>query len=318
MFILDKLHTLASQSATQWTYIRLADNDQTKAAVDKSYIQVWLSAAYLRDARVLFKDLYPATESTVSFRFGDGASEESYPKLSASDPDKLGPGVQLNYELSPLVPYRGGTVALETRIVGIVKKDYYATTLKILQDLNDLVSGPVGTALKAVDILSRGIQALWGVADGEVRLVFQTVLKDVDLGAGYLAVIKAPEGTFKQKDKDFSVQDGRLYYKNANVDAIFEGYDYLLLRIDVCSELRGWRAYVEQPFQDAQEAMLTGTPEEKRVKRQALALAIYKERRFAEDEKGLIFEKAKAALDKTPILQVYSQRRLSFTDIENF
>jgi hypothetical protein len=189
--------------------------------------------------------------------------------------------VLLNYPLTELLPFRGGTVEVEAALLALPGTNYLAATVKMLQDVSSLIAPPLGEVLNLAEKVSTGMEEIVGAANGQVHLPFHQTFVSAggggshDLKPGYLAVILA---TAAQVSADrLSVKEDRLYYaaKPGDAPAPFQGYDYMLFRVEGRQERDDFRLRnIQEPLDKAVELLLQGkTAESDAYKLVALAAA---------------------------------------------
>lgn len=224
-----------------------------------SYFSIHLAQMFLSNSRKWFRDWYPACHTSVRLQYSD------YPVVNLSHvthvPEgALSRGVLLNYPLTSLIPYRGGTVEIQAGLLALKGQDYLQTTIKLLQNFSSLVAAPLAQALTVAEKISSGMQDLLGATDGEIQLSFHQTFTDNGgntLQPGYYAAILA---TANQLDEQkLSVKEDQLLYNGRPLT----GYDYLLFRIDSVRERQDWRLQsIQENLTQATTAYLRGKDED--------------------------------------------------------
>jgi hypothetical protein len=167
---------------------------------DATYLRVWLVEARLEHSRKWFTEWHPAVHSAVTRNFGNASHEQVAVISPSSIPGFDGAAaaaVTTNKPLTPLLPYPGGTVSINTGLVAI-KGDNTVRTLI------DVVGGFGG--MLTTTALSTGLTIATQVVDAFERLLniegnVGTLAYDGTLAAGgghaalapgFLAILEQP------------------------------------------------------------------------------------------------------------------------------
>jgi hypothetical protein len=266
----DAIHGLAQCNADQYLYVPISKNriqpdyEDQPLKPERSYFRLWLTEMFLTQRRAWFQDWYPAVHSSVRLKFGN-QSDVSFSRVLRAPEEALANGVLLNYRLTELMPFNGGVVELEAGLLALQGSNHLKTAIDVLANFSSLVAAPLGQALTIAEKVSSGMKDLLGSTNGQVHLPFhQTFTGPGGSGAnelrpGYIAVLLA---TAQQIDKDrLSVKNDRLHYAaSARDDPLpFQGYDYMLFRIEGREERDDWRLKnIQEPLDKAKEALIQG------------------------------------------------------------
>ncbi|HET9897052.1 MAG TPA: hypothetical protein VFQ44_19125 [Streptosporangiaceae bacterium] len=238
----------------------------------RDYFRIWLSEMSLRRDRAWFTTWHPAVHSLVSFQFGqqiiDLPNIAGQQRLDGVDPAHLNRSIQLNYKLTPLMPFSGGVVELDIALLAMKGEDYLKRFIGVLNNFAGLLAVPQLSAVLSVAApVATGITELLGSTNGEMHLGLHQsyVQKDSgqnELKPGYYAAVLATE---KQvPPASLCVVNDRLRrgsVKGKNVP--FDGYAYLLLRIQKETKRDDWEGLtsIMQPFGAAIAALGDGRPD---------------------------------------------------------
>src|SRR5690348_3548722 len=100
-----------------------------------SYFRLWLTQMVLAHNRTWFQSWQPAIHSVVRFDFGGKTVEIPHVvgplSLPGVDASNLGNVVQLNYPLTALMPFNGGTVSIEAGLLALQGANLLAEMLKV-------------------------------------------------------------------------------------------------------------------------------------------------------------------------------------------
>lgn len=243
MSLIDWFNNLFVKESKHYVFAPVAsDVEPVGFKEGQHYLRLRLAEMFLKDDRKLFRSYVPVVSSVVELQFGSNAAQQlpsvAGPLSLNLNANSLGKGVELNYALTNLVPYRGGTVSISAALLAYVNKDYFQSFITLANSISSLLtSGQLSTTLKVVDSAVSGIQDLLDGGDKEIRLVYHNEyagtdsLGGVSLTNGYFAVINADAGKFAA-EKLF-VQNSRLMYgDDAAAAKALTGYDYMLFSVE--------------------------------------------------------------------------------------
>ncbi len=219
------------------------------------YFRLRLAEMFLKDDRKLFRSYVPVVSSVVSLQFGSNAAQQlpsvAGPLALNLNESSLGHGVELNYSLTNLVPYRGGNVSISAALLAYVNKDYFQSFLSLANSISGLLTiGQLSTTLKVVDSAVSALQDLLDGGDKDIRLVYHNEyagtdsLGGVSLASGYFAVINADACKFNP-EKLF-VKNSQLYFGDDLQSAKpLTGYDYMLFSVEAALYRDDFRYFAE-------------------------------------------------------------------------
>lgn len=252
-----------NNNAEQYKYVHIPPErtdlvfDDSALKADKSYFRLWLAEMFMTKSRRWFVDWWPAVHSSVQLKFGD-QDKVKLSHVARAPNGALANSVLLGFPVTELVPFRGGVVEIESALIGLKGKNHLATAIGVLQGFSGLVGAPLSQVLTVADKVSSGMQELFGAADGEVVLGLHQAFTSEGAGGnalrpGYFAVILATADDVR--DTDLTVKEHRLLHKGEP----FDGFDYVLYRIEGREERDDWRLKtIQEPLDKAIEASLEG------------------------------------------------------------
>lgn len=246
-----------------------APADTEAVAAGESYFQLWVVEMFLASDRDWFKSWYPVVQSLTTFRFGNQPNPIDIAQVAGPgylrniDPNHLDRTVQVDFPLTPLVPFSGGTVQVEAGLVAMQGSDTLRRFLDVMGNFAGLLAVPqLSTALSVANAVTRGVEQLLGASDRQMVLGFQRTYEsaggggDNALRAGYVAIFRAPGGTYPSNR--LWVKDSRLLYGADVATATpITGVDYMLLRIETRKHRDDWDALttIQEPFSRAVNAL---------------------------------------------------------------
>ncbi|SHJ63947.1 hypothetical protein [Propionispora hippei] len=219
-----------------------SDVERIELKEGQHYLRLRLTEMFLKDDRKLFRSYVPVVSSVVELQFGSNAAQQlpsvAGPLSLNLNATSLGKGVELNYALTNLVPYRGGTVSVSAALLAYVNKDYFQPFITLANSISSLLtSGQLSTTLKVVDSAVNSLQDLLDGGDKDIRLVYHNEyagtdsLGGVSLTNGYFVVINADAGQFATEK--LLVKASRLCYgEDAAAAKPLTGYDYMLFSVE--------------------------------------------------------------------------------------
>lgn len=239
----------------------------------ESYIRLWLSEMFLKHDQKWFRSQHPVAYSTVTLSVGSQPAVElanvagplKLPKLSEP---QLGKVVSLNFQLTPLLPFGGGTVQLAAGLLALAGDNKLLAFLGTMEQITGVVFGPqISSALKIAEVVASGVDSLVQSAGGSIHLGMQDTFVSAggggnELRPGYIAVVLAPQGQLDPAE--LWVKKGQLCH-GANLAAAtpLDGFTYMLFRIEARTERDDWAQItsIAEPFDKAIQALGPGKDE---------------------------------------------------------
>jgi hypothetical protein len=290
----------SEQNTERYLYVPIStpEIDPAPLVAERSYYRLWLAEMHLGRSVQWFTEVFPAVQASVQIRWADNAPV-TFTRVVRAPNEALARGVLMNYPLTELLPFKGGTVEVETALLafqGRSAMDSVSASLGILQNIGELVAAPLGQALKVAEAVNKGIDDLVSATDGRVALslhqAFVSGTGPNALRAGYIAVILA---TPQQLDRTrLGVRDNQLTYNGQPLT----GFDYMLLRLERRDTRDDWRfSYLD----DLMDKIARAYAEDDRNKAAsfegALKFAIYDSEDFTFRDKKRILWEIKQQLD---------------------
>jgi hypothetical protein len=297
----NKIKGWTHQQAQQYVYEAIPkertdrDYDDSALREERSYFRLWLCEMFLSNSQTWFTNQYPAVHSSVQLKFGD-QDGVNFSRVAQVPQEALAKGLLLNYRLTELMPFNGGTVEIEAALLALQGANYLQTALNVLQDFSGLITPPLGQVLSIAEKVSSGMKTVIGASNNNrVHLALHQTFTSkggggaIDLKPGYIAVILATSTQVARER--LSIRGDQLYYSATPGTAPrpLTGYDYMLFRLEGREERDDWRLKnIVEPLNKSIEALLLG-----------------------EDEKASAFRKAAIATAfQSPDLAVFDRRRV--------
>ena len=258
MALWDTITGLIKKDAKKYIYapirndhVKESQTDGASLEAGKHYFRIWLTEMYLKKDREWFKSWYPVVHSLVKFQFGLQVVEIPHVAgpmhLNGLNEGSLDRALQLNHNLTTLMPYNGGVVELAAGLLAMEGKNYLGSAIKVMGDLSAMLVVPqLSAALAIAGPIASGLQDLLSGGNGQMALGLHQAFTGAgggganDLKPGYIAVLLAEEN--KYDPKQFWVQSDRLRY-GATQDSSqpLKGVTHMVFRIESRTERDDWR-----------------------------------------------------------------------------
>ncbi len=223
---------------------------------------------YLASDRQWFTTWHPAVHSLVRLQYGTKAVELPHIagplQLDGVNEQNLAKVVQLNHEMTGLLPYNGGSIEIVAGLLAIQGDNALPRLIGVLSSFGGMLQVPqLSAGLAIAGPLATGIQGLLTGGSGELALgLHQTFTQSEGGGAnepvpGYFAVLLAT-GAALSPDA-LSVDSDRLRIgTNGTAPTPLSGIPYMLFRLDRLTERADWEGLQElvEPFDQATNALL--------------------------------------------------------------
>jgi hypothetical protein len=246
-------------SASQLTVRFLPDPASDALPAHGGYVRLWLAEGFLAQAMEWGVAQFPALHGGVSLTFLGG--QAAFSSLSQPTESWTVPGAQLDFPMTPLLPFNGGTVEVEAALYKATSGDPLGTAVDLLAGLGSLLGPPLATAAMIADKVSDGLDAvLTATGAAPVLGVHWTMVSPGGGGnvirPGHLVVVGTPPAALGGVPV---IQNGTLHLDTHGERAPMTGYDYLVLRVECRTERDDWRLpELDELIRSAGEAFILG------------------------------------------------------------
>ncbi|MGR0221536.1 hypothetical protein [Agromyces sp. ZXT2-6] len=229
-------------------------------AADSTYLRLWLTEARLEHSRRWFTEWHPAVHSVVVRDFGHNRHEQVAVINPGSIPgftEAANAAVTTNKPLTPLLPFSGGTVSINTGLVAVKGDNSVRTLIDVVGSFGGLLtttalSTGLGIAGQVVDAFEQLLNI-----DGNVgTLAYDGSLampggNGPVLAPGFLAVLDQPP------PQPLWVANGHLVCWSGDGPSSVPPGSFLLLRLESRVDRDDWRylSPIEEPLQAARAAV---------------------------------------------------------------
>lgn len=241
------------------------------------YFQLYLSEIYLKDDMKWFQQWYPVVHSLVKFQFGETTNKiVELPHVAGDfnipgfDQNNLQKVLGLNYAMTPLTPFRGGTVDVTAGLLAMQGSNVLRNVMGVLGEFSKLLVVPqLSAALAIAGPIVNGLQTLVGNnQNGTLHLGFRQTFTEAggnggnDFHPGYIAVIAEDETQIKREN--LWVKNDQLRYGSSlDRSQQLTGVTYMLFRIESRVARGDFRSLTNiiMPYNEAIKALGDMEPE---------------------------------------------------------
>jgi len=196
------------------------------------YVRLWLSEGFLETAVSWGNRHFPALHGGVTLTFAHQLTP--FTRFTKPAATLAAPGVHLDYPMTPLLPFSGGTVEVEAALYRASVAGPLAAAVAIGGSIASLIGPPLSIAATIADKVGTGLDTVLAAQDEKPVLGLHHTLIAAGGGgqvlrAGHLVVVNAPEADVPA---DLRVEEGRL----RTGAGLLTGFDYLVVRVECRTE----------------------------------------------------------------------------------
>ena len=248
-----------SEEATQVTLAFLPDPGGDPVAANDGYLRLWLAEGFLAQQRDWAAQQFPALHGGALLTFLGGQS--AFTTFSRPPEAWKVPGAQLDFPLTPLLPFTGGTVEIEAALFRASEDGPLGTAVTLLGELMSLVGPPLATAAQIAGKISQGIDTVVTATGSTPVLGLHWTMVSAgggghELRPGHLVLLSSPPAALPGIP---AVRDGRLHLLVDGRPTLPTGLDYLVVRVECRVERDDWRLpELDELIRAAGEAAIRG------------------------------------------------------------
>jgi hypothetical protein len=245
-----------------------SEYDSEPLRARRDYLRVWLVEMCLKNDREWFVSWHPAVHCIIRFQFGSTqvdipnvAGEFNLPNVSQQNLDRV---VQLNYPMTTLLPFNGGTVDLTAGLLALEGTNLVRGFIKTIGDFAGLLMVPqLSMAVSVAAPIASGLEQLLTAANGGLHLGLHQTFADAgggganELRPGYIAVVLAEDT--KLNPETLWVKDDRLHVGTSESDLRgLAGFAFMLFRIEKRTDRPDWEGLtaIRKPYDSALGALV--------------------------------------------------------------
>ena len=236
------------------------------AVSGQDYFRLRVAEMFLTKRVQAAKSWDPAVHSLVRCNFANQTIElpniADSTRLGSLQSRGGGDVIANNLVLTPTMPFNGGTIDVIAALVAIERQNYLGNALKLLTGFAGLLNvAQVSTVLNLAQPLVAGVQDLFGDGRGALHIGLQQSFAASELRTSYIVVLRAREGEVDRHQ--LVVANRQLCLRGsstAEATRPFEGFDYMLLKIEVFSDRDDWMQLtaIREPWEEAIKALGDG------------------------------------------------------------
>lgn len=196
------------------------------------YLRLWLSEGFLATAVSWGNQHFPALHGGATLTFARQLTP--FTRFTKPATPLTAPGAYLEYPMTTLLPFAGGTVEVEAALYQVSVAGPLAAAVEIGGRIASLIGPPLSIAATVADKISDGLDAVLSAQNEQPVLGLHHTLISAGGGGetlrpGHLVLVNAPP---EAVPAGLRVEDNRLRTDRG----LLTGFDYLVLRIECRAE----------------------------------------------------------------------------------
>lgn len=220
----------------------LPDASAAPVPAGGGYLRIFLAEGFLKRSTTWGVDRFPALHGGVTLTCL-GAPTAEYTSLTSPPEKWTVPGTQLDFPLTPLLPFNGGTVEVEGALYSATAGGPLATAVDLLGGLAGLAGAPLTPAATILNQLSNGLDRVLETTGSQPVLAAHWTLvapggNGTPLQPGHLVVAAAGAEALPG---ELTMRSGRVHVIVDGQARPLDGVDYLALRVECRTERDDWR-----------------------------------------------------------------------------
>lgn len=245
----------------------LADAEASRTLVPhQDYFRIWLCEMFLARESTLLASWLPAASVDVTVSRA-GRPTAGFSRVLRPEAKIQGGTILVDYPVTDLVPYDGGTVEVDAALLGLQSSTRLDLVVDLLQTISLIPLPGVDQALAVAKQVTTTTREMVKSMDGAVHLDLHTAWgsateegSTVGLRSGYVAALLA---TSEEVDAgQLRVVGDRLHRTNGTGTTHLLGWDYLLLRVEGRGQRDDfWLPELQEQLEKAVDALGDGMPD---------------------------------------------------------
>lgn len=247
-------------NASHVTLCFLPDQDSQPVQPYNGYLRLWLAEGFLARRRSWGANEFPVLHGGVTLTFL-GKEQSSFTTFSRPPESWSVPGAQLDFPITALLPFSGGTVEVEAALYRAQTGRPLGTAIDLVGGLASLMGPPLSTAAGIAAKISDGLDTVLAANGTDPELALHATMTAPGantnaLRSGHFAMLAAPEAELPGTPE---IHEGRLYLCTEKSRTLPSGVDYLVVRVECRTERDDWRfPELDTLIQAAGDAFIRG------------------------------------------------------------
>jgi hypothetical protein len=226
-------------------------------AADGGYVRLWLAEGFVAKATTWGNQHFPVLHGGATLTFLGGSTP--FTTFARPRDSWTVPGAQLDFPLTPLLPFTGGVVEVEAALYEATETGPLFTAVQLMSGLSSLLAPPLSVAATIAGKIADGLDSVLGT-DQPVLGVHWAMIPAGGGGhvlqPGSIVVISKPR---KDLFGQLSIGASGLCLDSGEGPHQLSGTDYLVVRVECRAERPDWRfPEIDQLMQAAGTAYLRG------------------------------------------------------------
>lgn len=266
MGLFNWLGSQINRNAQQSARIQIADERNLtgkqigmRATAEQHYIRLWISELFLRHDQTWFTSRFPLAYSVVGLDYGGQTAEianvSGKNKFNIQQPD-LGRSILRDYPLTPLLPFRGGTIELDCGLVSMQANNVLEKFAGVVSDIAAKMNQPFASEMVGIaGSIAAGVQGLLGAGNTSTVLYVHQAFQADTLESGYTYLSSKKQAEVKANEIWITPEGVRTGTSEASLREL-DPQDYLVIKLEVRDSRDDFLSMkiIEEPLNAAIEA----------------------------------------------------------------
>jgi hypothetical protein len=242
----------------------------TAAVAEQHYVRLWISEMFLKNDKKWFSERFPLAYSLIGIEYAGQKTEianiSGKNRFEIKQAD-LGHSILHDYPLTPLLPFRGGTVEMDCGLVSMEAENVLQSFAGVVSDIAAKVNVPqVAAVVGIAGTIAASVQTLLGAGKAETLLYVHQSFDTNTLISGY-TYLSGKQQNDVDPAKIWITSNGIRTGTSATSLSELDAQDFIVLRIEVVQQRDDWRSMtaIAEPLDGAIQASLTGEPDKAKL-----------------------------------------------------
>lgn len=213
--------------------------DSTPIDANAGYVRLYLAEGFLDKSATWGNKHYPVLHGGVALSYLGGTTP--FTRFTRPPDSWNVPGAQLDFPLTPLLPFNGGVVEVEAALYQATTGGPLITAAQLVGGLTSVLTPPLSIAASVVGELADNLDKVIGTEQPVLGLHFTMVAPGgmaSALRSGSLVVVSKPRNALHGT---LSVGSGGLLLDDGTGPRQLTGVDYLMVKVECRANRDDWR-----------------------------------------------------------------------------